>query len=233
MAFIKLNHITRSYKSGKSIINALDNVSFEIEKGDFTVILGPSGSGKSTLLNLVGGMDFPTQGEIIVDGSRVETLNERQLTKYRRENIGFVFQFYNLIPNLTAFENVDLANRLSPNAHNSREIMEIMGLKDRMRNFPAEMSGGEQQRVSIARAICKNPKIMLCDEPTGALDSTTGKNVLITLQEMAKYYGNAVIVVTHNTAIASSADRLVRLKDGKVESITNNVWPELIENVEW
>jgi len=233
MSFIEIKNVTKSYKSGELIINALDNVSLEIERGSFTVILGPSGSGKSTLLNLIGGMDRPTAGEIIIDSLQIETLNENQLTRFRRLDIGFVFQFYNLIPNLTAFENVDIASRLSNRALNTKEILNIMGLMDRLKNFPAQLSGGEQQRVSIARALCKNPKIMLCDEPTGALDSETGKNVLVTLQKMAKEYDNAVIVVTHNAAIAPTANRLIELKDGRVQCVTDNPSPELIEKVVW
>jgi len=233
MSCITLRNVTRSYQNGELTINALDNINLEIEQGAFTVILGPSGSGKSTLLNLIGGMDRPTAGEIIVDGLRLETLNKNQMTQYRRLEIGFVFQFYNLLPNLTAFENVDIACRLSNRALDAKDTLSVMGLKDRMGNFPAQMSGGEQQRVSIARAICKNPKIMLCDEPTGALDSETGKKVLSLLQKMASEHHNAVIVVTHNAAIAQTANRIIELKDGRVQRITDNSSPELIEKVAW
>ena len=231
MAFIELHNITKSYPSSDVLINVLDGVSLEIEKGAFTVILGPSGSGKSTLLNLIGGMDMATSGEIIVDGKRIESLSQDKLTKYRREEIGFVFQFYNLIPNLTCFENVDIASKLSKNPIDAKEVLEIMGLQHRLKNFPAQLSGGEQQRASIARALCKNPQIMLCDEPTGALDTHTGVSVLSHLQNMAKRYDKAVIVVTHNASIAPAADRLIELKDGRIEKITDNEMPEIIEKV--
>jgi putative ABC transport system ATP-binding protein len=231
MAFIELRNVTKSYNGNDVKINALDNISLDIEKGSFTVILGPSGSGKSTLLNLVGGMDFVSSGEIVVDGSHIENLTEENLTKYRRKDIGFVFQFYNLIPNLTCYENVDIASKLSDNPISAKEVLEIMGLKDRLKNFPAQLSGGEQQRASIARALCKNPKIMLCDEPTGALDTKTGTNVLSYLQNMATKYDNTVIIVTHNTAIATTADRLVELKDGRIDKITGNETPATIEKV--
>lgn len=229
MAFIELRNVTKSYPSSDALINALDNVSLEIEKGAFAVILGPSGSGKSTLLNLIGGMDLASSGEIIVGGEHIESLSQDKLTKYRREEIGFVFQFYNLIPNLTCFENVDIASKLSRNPIDTKEVLELMGLQHRLKNFPAQLSGGEQQRASIARALCKNPQIMLCDEPTGALDTQTGINVLSYLQSMAKKYDKAVIVVTHNASIAPSADRLIELKDGRIEKVTNNERPEIIE----
>lgn len=231
MAFIELVNVIKRYVSSDVVITALDNVSLTIEKGKFTVILGPSGSGKSTLLNMIGGMDSPTSGEIIIDDVHIENLRNEKLTKFRRQVIGFVFQFYNLIPNLTCFENVDLASKLSDNPIDAREVLNIMGLGQRLNNFPSQMSGGEQQRASIARALCKNPKIILCDEPTGALDTQTSKNVLSYLQKMAHQYGKTVIVVTHNNAIAQAADRLIKLKDGRVESIEDNPEPMSIEKV--
>ncbi|MDR2043591.1 MAG: ABC transporter ATP-binding protein [Clostridium sp.] len=228
MPLIELRNVTKSYRSGQVSITALDGVSLEIEPGKFTVILGPSGSGKSTLLNLIGGMDFVTSGEIMIDGVHIEKLSKEKLTKYRRESIGFIFQFYNLIPNLTCYENVDIASRLSTDPLDAEAVLETLGLGKRFRNFPAQLSGGEQQRASIARALCKNPKIMLCDEPTGALDTQTGSHVLSYLQNMAKQYRKAVIVVTHNESAATAADRLIRLKDGRIDSISDNPAPEII-----
>ncbi len=233
MSFIKFEHVTREYKSGSSVVKALDDVSLEIESGMFTVILGPSGSGKSTLLNLLGGMDYVTSGEITVGSRKISSLNDRELTVYRRHDIGFVFQFYNLIPSLTAYENVDMSARLSKNPLTADEALEAVGLSNRANNLPAQMSGGELQRVSIARALCKNPKLLLCDEPTAALDSKTGQKVLIMIQSMAKKYDNAVVLVTHNSAIAPTADRLIRLKDGKVEEISDNASPMPMEEVVW
>lgn len=233
MSFINILNVTREYSSGRSTVKALDNVSFSIEKGQFTVILGPSGSGKSTTLNLLGGMDKATSGKISVGERDVTALDDKKLTVYRRHDVGFVFQFYNLIPNLTAFENVDLACHLGKNPLSAEETLTAVGLKDRMLSFPAEMSGGELQRVSIARALCKNPKLLLCDEPTGALDSNTGKKVLVLLQKMSREYDNAVVVVTHNAAIAQAADRVINLKDGKVISIEDNTNPISMEEVIW
>lgn len=233
MSFINFNHVTREYKSGTNVIKALDDVSLSIESGHFTVILGPSGSGKSTLLNLLGGMDYVSSGEIQVGKRQVSNLNEKEMTIYRRHDIGFVFQFYNLIPNLTAFENVDISSKLSKSPIQADEALEAVGLSARANNLPSQMSGGELQRVSIARALCKNPKLLLCDEPTAALDSQTGKMVLTMLQSMAKKYGNSVVLVTHNSAIAPTADRLIRLKDGKVEDILDNAKPLSMEEVVW
>lgn len=233
MSFISFKNVTREYKSGDSVIKALDDVSFEIEQGHFTVILGPSGSGKSTMLNLLGGMDYVTSGDIQVGKRKVSELNEKELTIYRRHDIGFVFQFYNLIPNLTAYENVDISAKLSKTPITADEALEAVGLTKRANNLPAQMSGGELQRVSIARALCKNPKLLLCDEPTAALDSNTGKKVLIMLQSMAKKFGNAVVLVTHNAAIAPTADRLIRIKDGKIEGVFDNKNPMAMEEVEW
>lgn len=233
MSFIKFKNVTRVYKSGENEIKAVDNIDFEIEKGKFTVILGPSGSGKSTTLNLLGGMDKASSGEIYVDGKEITGLSLAKLTDYRRIDVGFVFQFYNLIPNLTAFENVDMVRKISKSSMKTETALDAVGLSHRMKNFPSQMSGGELQRVSIARALCKNPKILLCDEPTGALDSETGKKVLILLQDMAKKYGNAVVVVTHNAAIAPTGDRVIRLKDGKVHEIIDNKNPLSMKEVEW
>lgn len=233
MSFIHFENVTREYYSGTNCIKALDQVNLNIENGQFTVILGPSGSGKSTLLNLLGGMDYVTSGTIQVGKRIISDFNAKELTRYRRHDIGFVFQFYNLIPNLTAFENVDMASRLSKSPISADEALEAVGLKERADNLPAQLSGGELQRVSIARAICKNPKLLLCDEPTAALDSATGKKILILLQSMAAKYGNAVVLVTHNSLIAPTADRLIRLKDGKVAETMDHAKPLPMEEVEW
>lgn len=233
MGFISFKSVTREYQNGKQNIKALDNVTLNIEQGKFTVILGPSGSGKSTFLNLLGGMDYVTAGEIYVGDKKVSGLNEKERTLYRRRDIGFVFQFYNLIPTLTAYENVDMVSKLSKDSISAESALEAVGLEDRADNLPAQMSGGELQRVSIARAICKNPKLLLCDEPTAALDSETGKKVLIMLQSMVQKYNSAVVLVTHNTALAPTADRLVRLKDGKISEIVNNEKPVSMEEVAW
>jgi len=231
--FIRFENVSKIYKSGEQDIKALDNISFGVRKGDFTVILGPSGSGKSTTLNLLGGMDKATSGKIIVDDKNIADMSLSGLTNYRRFDVGFVFQFYNLIPNLTAFENVDMAKKISKGTMSTEAALEAVGLTHRMNNFPSQMSGGELQRVSIARAICKNPKLLLCDEPTGALDSETGKKVLILLQQMASEYNNAVIVVTHNAAIAPAADRVIKLRDGKISSIKDNSSPEKMDRIDW
>ncbi len=233
MSFIEFKNVSRVYKSGESEIRAIDNVNFEIEKGKFTVILGPSGSGKSTTLNLLGGMDKASSGEIYVDGREITQLSLSKLTDYRRVDVGFVFQFYNLIPNLTAYENVDMARKISKSEIKTEDALSAVGLNHRMKNFPSQMSGGELQRVSIARALCKSSKLLLCDEPTGALDSDTGKKVLILLQNMAREYGNAVVVVTHNVAIAPAGDRVIKLKDGKIHKIIDNTNPMSMEEVEW
>lgn len=232
MSIIEFNNVSREFRTGSEVVRALDNACFQIEKGQFTVILGPSGSGKSTTLNLLGGMDKATSGEIKVDGKYISKMSLTQLTKYRREEVGFVFQFYNLIPNLTAFENVDMARKISRGRMDTAEALMAVGLEHRMRNFPSQLSGGELQRVSIARAICKNPKLLLCDEPTGALDSDTGKKVFSLLQNMSKTYGSAVVVVTHNAAVAPAADRVIRLKDGHIHSVEDNSAPVSVEEVE-
>lgn len=233
MSFIQFEKVTREYIAGKEIIKALDNISFGIEKGHFTVILGPSGSGKSTTLNLLGGMDKATSGKIIVGEKEITSFGNDKLTVYRRHDVGFVFQFYNLIPNLTAFENVDLACRLGKSPLSAEETLRSVGLEKRMNNFPAELSGGELQRVSIARALCKNPKLLLCDEPTGALDSETGIKILVLLQNMSREYHNAVVIVTHNAAIAPTADRVIHLKDGHLKAMEDNASPLSMEEVVW
>lgn len=233
MSFLKFKNVTKEYESGDTVIKALDNVDFELDKGEFIVILGPSGSGKSTLLNLLGGMDFVTSGEIDVNGRKITNMTSQDLTMYRRNEIGFVFQFYNILPNLTAYENVDMAHRLCESRIPAKEAIKAVGLSARADNFPAQLSGGEQQRVSIARALSKNPSIMLCDEPTGALDSVTGKIVLKILKQLVKDYNTTVIVVTHNAAIADIAGTVIKLKDGKIEDINKNKRPADIEEVEW
>lgn len=222
MPYIEVKNISKIYKMGETEIVANDNISFEIEKGELTIIVGPSGAGKSTVLNLLGGMDTPSLGEIFVDGKEISKLNDRALTKYRREDVGFVFQFYNLVPNLTALENVELASQIVSDAKDPMETLEKVGLKDRVNNFPSQLSGGEQQRVSIARAIAKSPKILLCDEPTGALDYTTGKEVLKLLQDQSRIYGSTVIIITHNKAIAPIADRIIEINDAKIRDIKIN-----------
>jgi putative ABC transport system ATP-binding protein len=233
MSFIRFRRVTREYRTGNHIIKALDRVDMDIEQGQFTVILGPSGSGKSTFLNLLGGMDYVTSGEIDVGEKTVSSLTEKERTLYRRRDIGFVFQFYNLIPTLTAYENVDMVSKLSENAIGAEKALEAVGLLTRADNLPSQLSGGELQRVSIARAICKNPKLLLCDEPTAALDSETGKSVLTMLQSMAEKYGNAVVLVTHNAAVAPAADRLIRLKDGKINEVANQPNPVPMAEVVW
>lgn len=233
MGFIAFENVSREYNVGSDKIRALDLVSFTIEKGAFTVILGPSGSGKSTTLNLLGGMDCATGGTITVGKRTLTSLTQRELTVYRRHDIGFVFQFYNLIPNLTAFENIDIAASLSKSPMKSEEALEAVGLSHRRNNYPAQLSGGELQRISIARALCKNPKLMLCDEPTGALDSETGKRILILLQKMSRQYDTAVVVVTHNASIAPAADRLITLRDGHLDGMSDNPNPVDMKEVVW
>lgn len=233
MAYIEMRHCFKRYTSGESEIIANNDVSFEIEKGELVIILGASGSGKSTILNILGGMDTVREGEVIVDGVDIVKLSDRERTLYRRNDIGFVFQFYNLIPNLTARENVELALEIVRDAKDVDETLRSVELGDRMANFPAQLSGGEQQRVSIARAIAKNPKLLLCDEPTGALDYKTGKHVLHILQEMSRKNGVTVVIVTHNSAIAPIADRVIYLHDAKVRSVKVNENPSDIENIEY
>ena len=233
MAYIEMRHCFKRYASGESEIIANNDVSFEIEKGELVIILGASGSGKSTILNILGGMDTVSEGEVIVDGVDIVKLSDRERTLYRRNDIGFVFQFYNLIPNLTARENVELALEIVRDAKDADETLRSVDLGDRMDNFPAQLSGGEQQRVSIARAIAKNPKLLLCDEPTGALDYKTGKHVLHILQEMTRGNGVTVVIVTHNSVIAPIADRVIYLHDAKVRSVEVNENPSDIETIEY
>ena len=227
--FVKLQDITKIYKMGEVEIRAADHISFSIEKGEFVVIVGPSGAGKTTGLNILGGMDTATSGKLLVDGQDVTAYNASRLTGYRREDIGFVFQFYNLVPSLTALENVELALQICRDPLDAREVLNEVGLGDRLDNFPAQLSGGEQQRVSIARALAKNPKLLLCDEPTGALDYNTGKAILKLLQNMCRERGMTVIVITHNQAIAPMADRLIHIKNGQVSQMEMNEHPVSID----
>ena len=232
-SFITFNNVKKTYQVGDVEINASDGVDFEVNKGEFVVIVGPSGAGKTTILNLLGGMDKATSGQILVDGQDVAKYSERQLTQYRRDDIGFVFQFYNLVQNLTALENVELATQISKNPLDVRMVLERVGLNKRLDNFPAQLSGGEQQRVAIARAIAKNPKLLLFDEPTGALDYQTGKAILGLLREMCDKYTMTVIVITHNSALAPMADRIIHLKNGQVASMNINEHPKSIAEIEW
>ena len=233
MSYIEFKNVCKEYKMGEITIKALANASFSIEKGELVVIVGPSGAGKTTALNILGGMDVATSGEVIVDGKRVTKLTNKELIRYRREDIGFVFQFYNLVQNLTAKENVELATQICKNALEPEEVIEKVGLKDRKNNFPSQLSGGEQQRIAIARAIAKNPKLLLCDEPTGALDYKTGKQILKLLQDMARKENMTVIIITHNTALAPMADKVIHFKNGKAEKIEINEKIIPIEQIEW
>lgn len=233
MAYIEVNHIVKEYQSGETTIKALDDASFYVEQGELAVILGSSGAGKTTALNILGGMDTPTSGQILVDGNDITAYNKKQLVGYRRTDIGFVFQFYNLVPNLTALENVELAAQVCKDSLDAAETLEKVGLGERMNNFPAQLSGGEQQRVSIARALAKNPKLLLCDEPTGALDYNTGKQILQLLQDTCRRENITVLLITHNSAIAPMADRVIRFKSGKVIEMRENPNPTPIENIEW
>lgn len=233
MAYIEFKNINKTYQMGEVEIKALNKTNFEIDEGELVVILGPSGAGKTTCLNILGGMDSATAGEFIIDGVDITKLNDKELIKYRRNDIGFVFQFYNLVQNLTALENVELANQLCKDHLNPETILKKVGLKDRMNNFPAQLSGGEQQRVAIARAISKNPKLLLCDEPTGALDYKTGKQILKLLEDTCHKENMTVIIVTHNTAIADMADKVIKFKNGTVEEIYINPNPQPIETIEW
>ena len=231
--FVKLQNITKIYKMGEVEIRAADGISFYVRKGEFVVIVGPSGAGKTTVLNILGGMDTATEGTLLVDGQNITEYTGRQLTGYRREDIGFVFQFYNLVPNLTALENVELALQICRDPLDARKVLGEVGLGDRLNNFPAQLSGGEQQRVSIARALAKNPKLLLCDEPTGALDYNTGKSILKLLQNMCRERGMTVIVITHNQAIAPMADRLIHIKNGRGSRMETNERPMSIDEIEW
>lgn len=231
--FVKLKDITKVYHMGEVEIRAADNINFSIKKGEFVVIVGPSGAGKTTVLNILGGMDTATGGTLTVDGKDITAYDSRQLTGYRRDDIGFVFQFYNLIPNLTALENVELALQICKDPLDAKKVLEDVGLGDRLDNFPAQLSGGEQQRVSIARALAKNPKLLLCDEPTGALDYNTGKAILKLLQNMCRERGMTVIVITHNQALAPMADRLIHIKNGQASHMETNENPMSIDEIEW
>ncbi len=233
MEIAKFENVTKIYTSGEHELYALDGVNLKLDEGKFIVILGPSGAGKSTLLNMLGGLDSPTSGKIIVSGKDISTLSQNELADYRAKTIGFVFQFYNLIPTLTVYENVALVSEIAPDAMNAKEMLREVGLLDHLKNFPSELSGGEQQRVSIARALAKNPKIILCDEPTGALDSGTGIMVLKLLLSMAKTYGKTIVVVTHNQNIAKIADVIVHVKNGKITSYEEQNKPMSVDEVEW
>lgn len=233
MTFIKVDDIRKIYKMGDLEIKAADGVSFEIEEGSFTVIVGPSGAGKTTVMNILGGMDSPTSGSIYVDGHDIGVLNDKELTLYRRDEVGFVFQSYNLISNLTALENVELATQICKDAKNPSDILKQVGLEDRLNNFPAQLSGGEQQRVAIARAIAKNPKLLLCDEPTGALDTETGKQVLQVLQDCSREYGMTVVVITHNTVITELGDQVIEIKNGRVERDIKNNKIKTVDEIQW
>lgn len=231
--FVKLENVGKIYQMGEVEIRAVDGIDFEIGKGEFVVIVGPSGAGKTTVLNILGGMDTATSGKVLVDGNDVAQYTNRQLIGYRREDIGFVFQFYNLVPNLTALENVELALQICKEPLDAKMVLEEVGLGERLNNFPAQLSGGEQQRVSIARALAKNPKLLLCDEPTGALDYNTGKAILKLLQDTCRNKGMTVIVITHNSALAPMADRVIHIKNGRVESMEMNAHPVPVETIEW
>lgn len=233
MSFLSLKNVCKDYKTEAGSFRALSEVSFGLENGEFVVIIGPSGAGKTTLLNLLGGMDSVTWGEIALDDKLISNFNKKQLTEYRRNDVGFVFQFYNLMPNLTALENVELATEICPKALDPKTVLESVELGGRLKNFPAQLSGGEQQRVSIARAIAKNPKLLLCDEPTGALDYITGKKILRLLYDVSKKNNKLVVVVTHNQAIKDMADKVIFVKNGKIESILKNKNPKPIEEIEW
>ena len=233
MSYIEFSDVCKDYPAGENVVHAADHVSFAIERGELCVVLGPSGAGKTTVLNLLGGMDKATSGTITVDGHNVTDMNGHQLTDYRRLSVGFVFQFYNLMPNLTALENVELAQQVCPKALDPRDVLIQVGLENRMNNFPAQLSGGEQQRVSIARALCKNPALLLCDEPTGALDSATGAQVLALLTRLCRETGTTVVVITHNASIAKLADRVIRLRSGAVEKIKLNKKPKSVEDISW
>ena len=232
-AFVELRDVRKTYKMGEVEIHAVAGVNFQIEEGEFVVIVGPSGAGKTTVLNILGGMDSATSGKVFVGGVDISHYGSKQLTTYRRDEIGFVFQFYNLVQNLTAKENVELATQISKNPLNPVEVLERVGLKERINNFPAQLSGGEQQRVAIARALAKNPKLLLCDEPTGALDYTTGKAILKLLQDTCREQKMTVIVITHNLAITPMADRIIHIKNGKVAQMEKNSNPMPVEEIEW
>ncbi len=233
MSYIELNQVSKKYKSGQSEILANDRISFDLDEGKLLIIVGASGAGKTTLLNIIGGMEQATSGDIIIDGKNLSKLDENDLTKYRRDDVGFVFQHYNLIPNLTALENVELASEISKDSLNADEILDQVGLSKREGNFPSQLSGGEQQRVAIARALAKNPKLLLCDEPTGALDYKTGKNILKLLQDASRNFNSTVIIITHNSLIKPMADEVIELKDGRILNAYTNEDPVPVEELEW
>ncbi|HIY32507.1 MAG TPA: ABC transporter ATP-binding protein [Candidatus Evtepia faecavium] len=233
MAYIELEHIEKLYQVGEVTITAVSDISFTVDKGEFVVVVGPSGAGKTTVLNILGGMDTATHGTITVDGQTISAYNAKELTAYRRFDIGFVFQFYNLVQNLTALENVELATQIAKSPLPPEEVLAHVGLSHRLHNFPSQLSGGEQQRVAIARALAKNPKLLLCDEPTGALDYVTGKQILKLLQDTCRQQGMTVIVITHNTAIAPMADKVIHVKNGQVEQLDLNPHPLPVEEIEW
>ncbi|WP_103981777.1 ABC transporter ATP-binding protein [Helcococcus massiliensis] len=233
MAYIEFNDVHKIYKMGNNEIHANNGVNFRIDKGEFVVMVGASGAGKSTTLNILGGLDTVSKGQVIVDGNIISDYDEKSLTEYRRYDIGFVFQFYNLISNLTSLENVEMATQIVEDAFSPKETLKMVGLDHRIDNFPSQLSGGEQQRVAIARALAKNPKILLCDEPTGALDYKTGKQILKLLHDTCRKTGTTVIVITHNAAIAPMADKIIHLKDAKVQSVEKNASPKAIEDIEW
>lgn len=233
MAFIEVKDLTKIYQMGEVTIKAIEKVSFSIDEGELVVVLGPSGAGKTTILNILGGMDSPTSGEIIVDGTDISKFNRKELTKYRRFDIGFVFQFYNLVGNLTALENVELASQICKDPLDSQKTLKSVGLGDRANHFPAQLSGGEQQRVSIARALAKNPKLLLCDEPTGALDSKTGRMILELLQDTCHKMHMTTIIITHNAVISEIADKVIKIKNGKVDDIILNKHPKLVKEIDW
>ena len=233
MAFVEFQNVGKTYRMGEVEINALHDASFQIEKGELAVIVGPSGAGKTTLLNILGGMDTLTRGKVLLDGKDISAMNRKELTLYRRMDVGFVFQFYNLIGNLTALENVELANQICKNPLPASQVLKDVGLEPRMKNFPSQLSGGEQQRVAIARALAKNPKLLLCDEPTGALDYQTGKAILKLLQDTGRRTGMTVVIITHNSALTAMADRVIRVKNGTISSMEQNPNPMDISEIEW
>lgn len=233
MSFIELKDVEKTYKMGEVEIKAADSISFPVEKGEFVIVVGPSGAGKTTVLNILGGMDKATAGSVVVDGTDISKFTEKELTKYRRDDVGFVFQFYNLVQNLTALENVELASQICENPLDAEDVLSEVGLASRLDNFPSQLSGGEQQRVAIARALAKNPKLLLCDEPTGALDYITGKSILKLLQDTCREKGMTVIVITHNTALTPMADKIIKIKNGQVDRILLNGNPTPVEQIEW